>query len=362
MGSACSNAHQTSVFEATETTTKPLGTTSPEPATIKIASQGEPTSLEPTLLEPVSQEQNESTTGPTLSNTTFLESTKDDPADIKSTSEKPDSQDTVFNCVANMMNSTGVQLESIDNETDELSNEQPNAGYQIVEGEDDDNVSEVGDQEGEIEVEKKIKVPMTQAELDDFKQKKFIDLRTTANNVFALELYQNEDGEYDKIVRNACVRYFNSYRALKRTNLKEIVKYRLECAKILIDTKFVDLCSEIIAYTYAHGWQTDEGKKHELKYAPMSKSFVILLNYTDCSDELTVYLANKESFLELLKTILLDYQDRQLGTSEPPLKVILKFFSLIQSSTGNNFVPIISRLLQLAIPMTAILPVCLKQC
>ncbi|XP_060595653.1 uncharacterized protein LOC132749773 [Ruditapes philippinarum] len=208
--------------------------------------------------------------------------------------------------------------ESIESKLDELE-EIIGEKESEKESEKDENEADE-DGEDEDEEKSKKKVPYTDEELAEFKKSKYEFLRNTVTEVFALDNYQNEGGVYDKSIRNACIRFFNSYVSLKRASREEIYKYRVECADIMIETKIVDLFCDIIAYTYKNGWVDEEGKKNDLKYAPLSKSLLILLNFSDCSDALTVYLSNKEGFLELMTDILNGYRDRHLKVIEPPLK------------------------------------------
>lgn len=190
-----------------------------------------------------------------------------------------------------------------------------------IEKEKEAEVDEDSEDDGAEEGQKKKPEPFTEEELKNFKEEKYKNLRNTAEEVSALESFRSENGEYVKTIRNACVRFYNSYYALKRTNLAEIVKYRLECAKILIETRSVDLLCDIVIYTYTNGWYTEEGKKNELKFSPLSKCLVLFTNFTDCSDELTTYLSGKKEFLDFLRNVLVDFRDRHFGKSEPQLKV-----------------------------------------
>lgn len=190
----------------------------------------------------------------------------------------------------------------------------------------DDDKDAVAENHKEIHettsIEKKVELePMTQDELAEFKQKTFDYLSNTAEEMLALESYRNENGEYTVNIRNACLKFVQSYFALKRTDLEEVVKYRLEVAQILINTKFIDLISEIILYTYTNGWFLEDGKKNNKKFNPISYSLVTLLNYSDCSDDLTVAIANQPGLAEMFVTIINNAQRRHLGHEEPPLQV-----------------------------------------
>lgn len=181
---------------------------------------------------------------------------------------------------------------------------------------DKDAVAENHKANAEVELE-----PMTQDELAEFKQNTFDYLRNTAEEILALESYRNENGEYVMKIRNACLKFGQCYFALKRTDLEEIVKYRLEVTQILINTKFIDLISEIILYTYTHGWFLEDGNKNDKKYNPLKHSLVILLNYSDGSDDLTVAIANQPGLAEMFVTFISNAQGRHLGHEEPPLHV-----------------------------------------
>ncbi|XP_053381903.1 uncharacterized protein LOC123539906 [Mercenaria mercenaria] len=161
---------------------------------------------------------------------------------------------------------------------------------------------------------------MTVEEIAEFKQETFDNLRSTANEVVALQTRQAEGGEYAEKIRNSTRRFRQSYFALKRTVLEEIIKFRKEIAKIMIETKFFNLSCEIIMNTYKNGWQLEDGKQNDEKYIPLSNSMVTLLNFSDCSDEYDIAMANEPGFVELIKQILEDTQQRHLGRVESPLK------------------------------------------
>lgn len=195
---------------------------------------------------------------------------------------------------------------------------------------DDDTENDNEDDKEDEKVKKKKEPPFTPEELENYKQSKFEELERTRKEVFALENIRNEDGEFDKVLRNGTVRISNAYVALTRTVRSEIRKFRQEYAKKVIDSGFVDLYIDIIKSTYSQGWYDEEGKKIENVYKPFSRSLITLLNFTDSSDDLANTLADKPGFLEFFHQVLLDYQGRRLGTIEPPLKVSrLKYSNII---------------------------------
>lgn len=173
------------------------------------------------------------------------------------------------------------------------------------------------------EKEKKIEELMSDEELTEFREKTFDYLRKTANEVLALENYQSENGEYVVKIRNATLRVMQSYFALKKTVLEEINKFRLDIANIIIETKFLNLIFELVENTYKSGWENEDGSDNDKKYIPLSNTMVTLLNFSDCSDNLAIAMANEPGFIELLKKIILDAQDRHLEKVEPKLKVCL---------------------------------------
>ncbi|XP_053382962.1 uncharacterized protein LOC123539905 isoform X2 [Mercenaria mercenaria] len=214
---------------------------------------------------------------------------------------------------------------SLENESEKSKTEQDSRGIENEKKiDDDDKDAGTEKNQGNAKTQSEEKVAelelMTDEEIAEFKQKTFDHLRSTANEVVALETRQAEGGEYVVKIRNSTIRFLQSYFALKRTVLEEISKFREEIAKIMIETKFFNLSCEIIMKTYKNGWQLEDGKQNDKKYIPLSNSMVTLLNFSDGSDELAVAMANEPGFVELIKQILDDTQQRHLGKVEPPLK------------------------------------------
>ncbi|XP_053382963.1 uncharacterized protein LOC128549690 [Mercenaria mercenaria] len=226
---------------------------------------------------------------------------------------------------------------ALDNESEKSKTEQDSRGIEKEKKLDDDdkdagtekNQENAKTQGGEKVAELEL---MTDEEIAEFKQKSFDYLRSRANEVVALKTRQAEGGEYVVKIRN-CIRKFDeSFSALRRTVLEEIIKFREDIAKIMIETKFFNLSCEIIMNTYKNGWQLEDGKQNDKKYIPLLESILNLVNFSDGSDELAIAAANEPGFVELIKQILEDTQQRHLGKVEPPLKQSEE--GLVDSSLG----------------------------
>ncbi|XP_060569404.1 uncharacterized protein LOC132727835, partial [Ruditapes philippinarum] len=140
--------------------------------------------------------------------------------------------------------------------------------------------------------------------MTDEELKELDNLRNTAEKVLALQIQQQR--AFVTEIYNAPNIFFNSYYALKKADRITLHKFRKEIAKLMMETKYINLSCEIVMNTYRNGWRNEDGNEDESMTVPLTVSLLTLHNFSDCSDEYAIGLAKAPGLLDTLKRILGD--------------------------------------------------------
>ena len=185
---------------------------------------------------------------------------------------------------------------------------------------------------------------MTDEEIEEFRTKTFDYLRETATAVVSLQPQHDKGGEFVTKIRNASLKFMQSYFALKKTVRENIHKFRRDLAVLMMETKYFNLSCEIVMYTYKNGWRLDNGTDDQKKYIPLSNSMVTLLNFSDGCDDFAIALANEPGFLETLKQILKDFVPKYFGNGEES-KLVVSEVHLSKNHIANSKLKLIKFIL-----------------
>ncbi|KAL4217626.1 hypothetical protein ACF0H5_022368 [Mactra antiquata] len=202
--------------------------------------------------------------------------------------------------------------ETTDDEKKDLNTEKEKNG--------DDDVDNDDDNKDDVKKTTVTSEPYTPEELANFKKEKLEELKTKLENALACDPRKEEEGMFVVKIRNAVLKVSQIYFALKRTTEEEIKIFRLDIAKLVVETKFIDLMHEIIEWTFQNGWHDGDTTKQSKKYLPLSHTLLSLQNFTDASEMLAIEIASRSKMLHEVTSKIVQYTDRHLGKVEPILK------------------------------------------
>jgi hypothetical protein len=109
---------------------------------------------------------------------------------------------------------------------------------------------------------------------------------------------------------------------LEKADRVNIDKFRKDIAKLMIETKYFNLSCEIVMYTYMNGWRNEDGIEEENMTVPLKASLQTLQNFSDCSDEYAIGLANAPGLLDTLKQIIGDSLPKYLAKEGEPKPLV----------------------------------------
>lgn len=227
---------------------------------------------------------------------------------------------TLINTESGNMFAASTSPEPLQETNNEITDVKSRDNDKMANTKDSDKMSEILDitnDELDVDENKPVekKKTLTPEEIAAFREEKYKHLNDTVAEINTLpEIYK--DGYFVVKVRNACLRFCNSYFVLKQAgagNREDIVSFREGVADIMVKTKFINILCEVVIKTYETGWYNSEGKLDDKKQVPLANSMLSLLNYSDCSDAVAEEIAVYPGFLETLKKIQVDFRDSHLN-------------------------------------------------
>ncbi|KAL3889422.1 hypothetical protein ACJMK2_001766 [Sinanodonta woodiana] len=98
--------------------------------------------------------------------------------------------------------------------------------------------------------------------------------------------------------------YFN-IRSIGSLPYDVIQQYHIEAGKRLSESKSTSVLCKMIMDSWQKGYKNEEGQVVPLQYLGLSKALLILLNFSDCTREVTYDMANEPNFLETVNRMLI---------------------------------------------------------
>ncbi|XP_052271259.1 uncharacterized protein LOC127871976 isoform X2 [Dreissena polymorpha] len=162
---------------------------------------------------------------------------------------------------------------------------------------------------------------MIETELNELTTKKYMMLRTRASDATAIKQKLNDDGLYVDDLKNTIGLFYDAYFMPEEASIDHIIRSRNEIAKILIETKLIDVICDCFLKIHIRGWVSADGIIDKSGYAMMLLIVRIMHNYSDLSDEFVESLVNYETYMETIKTMLEERADKHLKNDRSPLSI-----------------------------------------
>ncbi|KAL3892370.1 hypothetical protein ACJMK2_004581 [Sinanodonta woodiana] len=148
---------------------------------------------------------------------------------------------------------------------------------------------------------------LTEEEVKIRKDVIFKALNETIDSVKQIPGLRTEDGQWNADLLKGLRVFSASYFSIKNIGslpYDVIQKYRREAGQRLSESKSTSVMCKVIMDGWKRGYRTEEGKTDAHQLEGLSKSLLTLLNYSDCTPEVTYDIAGEPDFLETITGIL----------------------------------------------------------
>ncbi|KAK3575914.1 hypothetical protein CHS0354_002555 [Potamilus streckersoni] len=179
---------------------------------------------------------------------------------------------------------------------------------------------------------------LTEKEIKIRKENIFKALNEAIDSVKQIPGLRTEDGSWNGDLLK-CLRIFlASYFSIKEIGplpYDAIQKYRCEAGQRLSESKSTSVMCKVIMDGWKRGYRNEEGKTDAHQLEGMSKSLLTLLNFSDCTPEVTYDIAGEPNFLETIKEILSTILPAHMqGETKPDNENIMKWCLSIYHNTS----------------------------
>ena len=184
-------------------------------------------------------------------------------------------------------------------------------------------------------------------QIDKLEEETLEKVRLSVDEVNTVENYDNvkEDGNFPIMTEwLTYLSYIYCY-GLEGAPVDRVTFFRKTVAKILIETKAIELICEIYKYYVKNGWKVEgdgEIKADKTKWKSLELSAVILLNFSDASDELAIYIANYRGLLDTIRYVIVEEKEAHLKGEEEVC---------FQSKACKTFFPLVYVILEALNPL-----------
>ncbi|KAL3892326.1 hypothetical protein ACJMK2_004542 [Sinanodonta woodiana] len=148
---------------------------------------------------------------------------------------------------------------------------------------------------------------LTEEEVKIRKDVIFKALNETIDSVKQIPGLRTEDGQWNADLLKGLRVFSASYFSIKNIGslpYDVIQKYRREAGQRLSESKSTSVMCKVIMDGWKRGYRNEEGKTDAHQLEGLSKSLLTLLNYSDCTPEVTYDIAGEPDFLETITGIL----------------------------------------------------------
>ena len=162
---------------------------------------------------------------------------------------------------------------------------------------------------------------LTPQQIEELAESSLEAIRNRIEKVYSVENYDQvtDEGHFPVTTRNFTILVVNSYFALKGAPLGRALLFRKTIANILLETKAIELICEIYKYYVKAGWTSEQDgvqKPDKTKWTPFQHSGLVLLNYSDASDEFAIYIADYPGLLDAIRYVMVEQKEAHLKGEE----------------------------------------------
>ncbi|KAK3575912.1 hypothetical protein CHS0354_002553 [Potamilus streckersoni] len=148
---------------------------------------------------------------------------------------------------------------------------------------------------------------LTEEEMEIRKEKILKDLNKAINKIKQISKFRTKDGKWNRDLLKSLDVFFKSYLSIKNIGplqYNKIRNYLLEAGKMLSKSKSTSVICKVIMEGLKTGYRNKGGKTDAEQFQAIADSFLTLMNYSDCTPEVTYDIAEEPNFLETMKGIL----------------------------------------------------------
>ena len=165
--------------------------------------------------------------------------------------------------------------------------------------------------------------PLTREEIEAMK-KEILEIIETHINMMKDAEWLDENGKYNEGAKKLLYGFSLSYFALKNATLPDMIESRRQIASAILKTDILTKICGVVMDIYPKGWANEDNKTDLDVWNPLSKAFLILLNFSDASPELAERVSHTPGFLEMIRRILAESIERHLK-QELPVSISIMF-------------------------------------
>ncbi|KAL3892318.1 hypothetical protein ACJMK2_004534, partial [Sinanodonta woodiana] len=137
------------------------------------------------------------------------------------------------------------------------------------------------------------------------KEQIFKELNEANDTIKQIPKLQKENGEWDKDLLKSIGVFFEAYFSFRKIKKKEtydvIRKYQCKAGQSLSKSKSISVLCKVIMECLKKGYRNEDGKTDTHKFTVLTESLLTLMNYSDCTPEVTKDIAGEPNFLETIK-------------------------------------------------------------
>ncbi|KAK3579666.1 hypothetical protein CHS0354_036897 [Potamilus streckersoni] len=163
----------------------------------------------------------------------------------------------------------------------------------------------------QTEEKEKSKKDSTDKEIKTKKENVFKALNVAIDKIKFIQQaadFRTENGNWkDDLLKSLGVfseTYFD-IRSIGNLPYDVILQYHIEAGQQLSESKSTSVMCKVIMDSWQRGYKNENGNVVNHQYAGMTKALLALLNFSDCTREVTYDIANEPNFLETVNRILI---------------------------------------------------------
>ncbi|KAL3892366.1 hypothetical protein ACJMK2_004577 [Sinanodonta woodiana] len=171
-------------------------------------------------------------------------------------------------------------------------------------------------------------------------QKTFEDFNEAIDKVKRIQELRKRNGEWNKDLVKSVNVFFHTYIVLENifpVHYHSTQNYQRESGQSLSKSRSISVVCKVVMEGLKMGYRDKAGKLDTHQFTVISKSLRTLMNYSDCTPEVTYDIAGEPNFLETMKEILTQVLPDHLQDKA-------KFFVNICSYLLSLYFPAVCRL------------------
>ncbi|KAL3892367.1 hypothetical protein ACJMK2_004578 [Sinanodonta woodiana] len=187
-----------------------------------------------------------------------------------------------------------------------------------------------------VSIQRKVIIEITKEQI-------FKDLNKAIDKLKQIPELQKVNGEWDKDLVESIGIFFQAYFSFKKINNLSydlIQKCQCEAGQSLSKSRSISVVCKVVMEGLKMGYRDKAGKLDTHQFKVISESLHTLVNYSDCTPEVTYDIAGEPNFLETMKEILTEVlpnhlQDKAKVEDEDVMKCCLTIYDNISMVDDN---------------------------